>query len=249
MHSRFRIIPSGILFCLALFSVSLLLLSCTQVRGLGDGRYSSSTRPALRVAVPALTAQGTEHRIIKLPNMGVLGGLNLDTWITVFGTSEGPMAVSGHADLPAGWEWDANMSHPFAVNEEWVNLGGVPFFAQTTLEDERHNPFVEAQAEKTEHPAFWLVRSFQARFNNYHTKLILEYRERAPMELTNLAHIPFGQSNLLSDFAKRAEQAFSIDSRVNTQAETLSRIPGLHTRYLDAHFFGSASPIDNWRLP
>ncbi|MCR5813178.1 MAG: DUF4851 domain-containing protein [Desulfovibrio sp.] len=241
------------LFCLLFLLIQLL--GCQgqgQMRGLVEDQYISTSRPSFAVS-SKLPLLGCEKRLIKLADMGVMGGLGIETWITVYGQAQGPMAIVAHADLPRGWKWDANLSQPFNVHEDRLYLGDLPFFAQTFLSIPGKNPFVAEEAandgQAAKEPERWIIRSFSQRFNDDSSKIILEYRERLPKGVTSLTSLPYGHSDLIKDFARRAEACFTVS--LNPKADQgihFQTIPVLRSRYLDSHFFGTASPVGPLRV-
>lgn len=230
-----------------------LILSCTkaQQRGLNGSNYVSSTRPALEIIVKDLAVQGSNLENLKLDGMGVVGGLGLKTYLTLYGEKEGPKVIVAHADLPLGWEWDANLEHSLAVDKRVQTIGGIPFLAQTFLSILHKDAFSDeatTQAFKDQgRDDRFIIRSFSARFNNNTSKIIIEYREKLPQGIESLKSLPLGYDHLLKDFAERAEKAFSIRPPQLTEA-TITRkpLPLMRLRYLDEFFFGSASPISSW---
>ncbi|MBO4335958.1 MAG: DUF4851 domain-containing protein [Desulfovibrio sp.] len=240
------------LFCLLFLLVQLL--GCqgqSQMRGLVHDQYISTSRPQIAVG-STLPLLGCEKRTFKLEGMGSMGGLSIDTWISVYGSAQGPMAIVAHADLPRGWKWDANLSQPFNVHEDRLYLGEIPFFAQTFLSLPGKNPFVADetdQGQTAKQAPLWIIRSYSQRFNDDTSKIILEYRERLPEGVHSLSSLPYGQSDLLKDFARRAEQSFRLSSKPATvQNVRFQPIPCLRSRYLDEHFFGTATPVESLRI-
>ena len=238
-------------FCLMLLLAQLLGCQAqSQMRGLVNDQYISTSRPQIAVT-SHLPLLGCEKHIVRLEGMGAMGGLSVDTWITVYGSAQGPMAIVAHADLPRGWKWDANLSQPFNVHEDRLYLGETPFFAQTFLGIPGKNPFVadEAGDGQTEKAPLWIIRSYSQRFNDDTSKIILEYRERLPEGVHSLTSLPYGQSDLLRDFARRAEQSFRLSPKPEAvQNVRFQPIPCLRSRFLDAHFFGTATPIETLRF-
>lgn len=222
-----------------------ILASCQsgQIRGLADAAYVSSSRPAITLEAPSLPLQGCEQTIVKLNDAGVLGGLSMTAWITVYGTN--PMVVFGHTDLPPGWTWDAGMQQSFAQDTSVCTLGGIPFFAQTLLEHSRNNPFLAAK--KDEENTYWLVRNFSARFNANRTKLVLEYREKAPLGLESIETLPYGHADLLKNFAKRALSALTVTQGMRTSEQSRQKLPILRVHLLTERFWGTATANDYWR--
>ncbi|MBQ7607432.1 MAG: DUF4851 domain-containing protein [Desulfovibrionaceae bacterium] len=222
----------------------LLLLSCSgQERGLSGNAYYSSSKPAIALFARDLPVQGCEQKTIKLMDAGVLGGLPLSAWFTVYGTN--PMAIIGHTDLPLGWYWNPTMRQSFAVQEGWLDIGGKRYYAQTYLETPGKNAFVPK--EDTAQAETWLIRSFSACYNNNHSKIVLQYREKSPIPLTSLSSLPFGYATLLDDFKKRAETVFALQkTSANTQPSR--PIPVLNTQFIHENFFGPATAMGSWHL-
>ena len=242
--------PKLLIPCLVL---SLLVCACayTQKRGLLETRYVSTTRPAITVSATSLPLMGSEHLNLKLQDMGVIGGLPLDVWLTLYGEKEGPLLAVALVDLQPGWHWDANMQHSFSVDQFEEGFGGIRVFAQTHLSIPFKNPFRgedEARdlSEKNDADR-WIIRSYSARFNSDKTKLIIEYREKLPSAIQSLQHIPMGYDSYLKEFEERARKAVQLARTEEKPAELgYQTLPKMRTRFLDQHFFGTATPVFIW---
>ncbi len=228
-----------------LLVMAILLVSCHSglERGLSGNVYYSSSRPEISLTARDLAPIGCMQKNIKLMDTGVLGGLLVQAWFTVYGTN--PMAVIGHADLPPGWYWNPAQIRSFAVQEGWLDLGGKTYHAETFLESPGKNPFV-AHEEKAQAET-WLIRSYSAIYNNQHSKIILQYREKSPIPLVNLTSLPYGYASLLEDFKQRADKAFTLSAPADGALKT-AQIPFLHTQFIHENFFGKASATASWRL-
>lgn len=233
-----------LLFVLLLL-FSLGACSGVQKRGILDGAYVSSTRPAISVEVkdmPLLT-YGT-----GIPNLvwsSMLGGLPIQTWVAVYGMGAlNPMAIVAQAEVPNGWYWDSNMRQPFSVDEGVDIFGNVAYQACTYIANSRNDPFGElvagVKADGT--PQLWLVRNFAARYNFNSDKIILQYREPLPSGITTLTNMPYGHATLLGDFAQRARECFIVTEPPKNLANVKEQYSdSIQWQYMGQNFLGTVS--------
>ena len=107
----------------------IMLAGCVagQQRGLVGDTYVSSSQPALALKARDLPLMGSTMGASRLTSSGAMGGLIVDSWITVYGKGDGvsPLAIVAHGEVPDGWYWDGIMRHPFSIDEGVETIGGV----------------------------------------------------------------------------------------------------------------------------
>ena len=107
----------------------IMLAGCVagQQRGLVGDTYVSSSQPALALKARDLPLMGSMTGASRLTSSGAMGGLLVDSWVTVYGKGDGasPLAIVAHGEVPNGWYWDGIMRHPFSINEGVETIGGV----------------------------------------------------------------------------------------------------------------------------
>ena len=199
-----------------------LLAACqgVQQRGIANNAYVSTSRPALQVQVhgiPLLTAGAGTGRTY---DNGPLGGLLIDTWVAVYASGPtAPMAAVIHAELPDAWQWTTVYPRGRAVDVRTEMLGDKAYAACTYLQPTAMDPFAGLAGEPTEirdeaneepRPAYWLVRSFAAIYSHTQEKIVLEYREPAPRELTSSLYLDDMPKAELAAFRERALKTFSL---------------------------------------
>ena len=106
----------------------IMLAGCVagQQRGLVGDTYVSSSQPALALKARDLPLMGSTMGASRLTSSGAMGGLIVDSWITVYGKGDGvsPLAIVAHGEVPDGWYWDGIMRHPFSIDEGVETIGG-----------------------------------------------------------------------------------------------------------------------------
>ena len=114
----------------------IMLAGCVagQQRGLVGDTYVSSSQPALALKARDLPLMGSTMGASRLTSSGAMGGLLVDSWVTVYGKGDGasPLAIVAHGEVPDGWYWDGIMRHPFSINEGVETIGGVEFVGINT---------------------------------------------------------------------------------------------------------------------
>ena len=224
-----------------------VLWACGQAlqRGMADGAYISTARPAIMVQVrdmPLLTAgEGTANVFWT----GMLGGLPVQMWLALYGSGGlAPLAIVTQAQLPSGWYWDAIMRRPFSVDEGTAAFGGVTYDAYTYIVDPGADPFANFTGENAEGQR-WIARAFAARYYFNQDKIILEYREPLPEAITDLTALPLGYDAFLGEFAARAQAAFTVSPcPENIPPVQKSYIRGVEWQYMDQNYLGSISRND-----
>ena len=180
----------------------------------------------------------------------MLGGLNVDAWIAVYGKGDGngPLAIVAQGELDDPWNWNNALYHPFAIHEGADMLNGLGVETCTYMVSESRDaflPFMQPQAasaKKDEDKPVrrWIARAFACRTDFNKGKIILEYREPLPEGFTSLTSVPYGMSDVIPAFEERARQAFEVNMSpakpANIRQEYLS---GLNWQYLDERFWGT----------
>lgn len=216
-------------------------------RGMLGSTYVSTARPdiSIKTNLPLLTScQG----FCNLDWTGVLGGLSVEAWVAVYGQGGlSPMAIAAQAQVPSGWQWDADLRIPFSVDPGFEAFNGVTYEACTFLVDPARDPFgsLVTGVQPDGQPQLWMVRYFAARYNFNQDKIIMEYREPLPQGIVSLTALPYGQDDLLKSFAHRARQAFTV----GTVPENITGVKrdfadNISWRYMDQKFLGTASKLD-----
>ncbi|MCR5563379.1 MAG: DUF4851 domain-containing protein [Desulfovibrio sp.] len=236
-----------------LFLVSLAVLTacsltaCTlagQQRGVVDGRYVSTTRPAISVGIQnslPLTAAGRGNAYLK--EDAPIGGLPIDIWIATYGNAQKKaMAVIAQAEVPPNWFWDGDMRRPLSINERVEVIDGQAFQACTFTENISRSPFGRIASSATDSgPEVWVVRAFATRFNGDRDKIILEYREPLPTGITDIGTMPYGMGGFIAEFEERARKIFSIGLPPKEVIIPQTFAQGIQWQYMGKKFLGTAS--------
>ncbi|HJA76939.1 MAG TPA: DUF4851 domain-containing protein [Candidatus Desulfovibrio gallistercoris] len=236
--------------CVALLLFVLAGCTAAQQRGMAGDTYVSTSRPAFSAAAKQLPLLAAGFGRASLSESGVLGGLNVDAWIAVYGKGDGngPLAIVAQGELDDPWNWNNALYHPFAIHEGADMLNGLGVETCTYMVSESRDaflPFMQPQAasaKKDEDKPVrrWIARAFACRTDFNKGKIILEYREPLPEGFTSLTSVPYGMSDVIPAFEERARQAFEINMSpakpANIRQEYLS---GLNWQYLDERFWGT----------
>lgn len=240
-----------------------MLAACTagQQRGLVGDTYVSSSQPTLALKARDLPLMGSVAGTSRLTSSGAMGGLPIDSWITVYGKGDGvsPLAIVAHGEVPNGWYWDGIMRQPFSIDEGVETIGNLGFQACTYVVSARRDAFLPLEdpegarilAQDGTPPRRWLARMFANRFNFDTDKIVLEYREPLPDDITSITALPLGRADYIAAFEQRAREAFAAEP-VSIPASGMTRansLGALQWRYLDEIFWGTVSPYDrmDWR--
>ena len=241
----------------------IMLAGCVagQQRGLVGDTYVSSSQPALALKARDLPLRGSTMGASRLTSSGAMGGLIVDSWITVYGKGDGvsPLAIVAHGEVPDGWYWDGIMRHPFSIDEGVETIGGVGFQACTYVTSEKRDAFLPLEdpegarilAQDGQPPRRWLARMFANRFDFDSDKIVLEYREPLPEDITSITALPLGRADYIAAFEQRAREAFVVETSGIPAAGIMQQrgIGALQWRYMDETFWGTVSPYDrmDWR--
>lgn len=230
-----------------IFLLSAALIGCVGAlqRGMLGDTYISTARPAIALSVPSLplmlSGQGT-------PNMswtGMAGGLPIQVWLAVYGEGGlSPMAIVAQAQTPQGWYWDAQLSSPFSVDQGVTGFNGVSYQGWTFIVNPENDPFsgLYTAAHPDGQPQLWIARAYAARYNFNDDKIILQYREPLPQDITSLTELPYGRANFLQEFRERAANAFTVaDCPANPQNVKQSYANSIRWQYMNQNFLGSVS--------
>lgn len=227
--------------------MALLVAGCSQAlqRGMVGQTYISTARPAISIDVKNLPLMASGQGTANLFWTGMLGGLNIDLWMAVYGQGGlAPMAITAQAQVPDGWMWDGIMRRPFSVDDSVEVFNGVTYQACTFIVNPANDPFgsLVTGVKADGHPQMWMVRAYAARFNFNSDKIIMEYREPLPDGVTSLTALPLGQANLLAEFAQRARDAFTVGPcPPNPVGVVDGYIQGIQWKYMGQTFLGTAS--------
>ena len=233
-----------IAFSLLMLFLTICLSSCmsAQQRGMSGAQYVSSSHPSFTMGVvetlPLLSGgRGTT----KLTDCGVMGGLFADTWLATYGDMQnGPLAIIAHAELPQDWYWDGVTPHPFSVDAGLELINDMAFETWTYAINNRRNPFWQLSGSDDDNNGRWLVRCFAKRTDFDRGKIILEYRERMPENITSLTSLPLGFGDYLKEFAQRARNAF-VPAAYHGGSLSQGAASNIRWQYLNERFWGTIS--------
>lgn len=236
--------------CVALLLFVLAGCTAAQQRGMTGTTYVSTSRPAFSATAKQLPLLAAGFGRSSLTESGVLGGLNVDAWIAVYGKGDGngPLAIVAQGELDDPWNWNSALYHPFAIHEGADVLNGLGVETCTYMVSESRDAFLPfmrpqtASAKKDgETPARrWIARVFACRTDFNKGKLIFEYREPLPEGFTSLTSVPYGMSDFIPAFEERARQAFEVNLSPAKPAEIRQEyLAGLNWQYLDEKFWGT----------
>ncbi|WP_165065066.1 DUF4851 domain-containing protein [Desulfovibrio sp. ZJ200] len=238
-------------FCIVV--LLMLAAGCTgaQQRGMIGSLYVSTARPAISIEAKNLPLRTAGRSVVNLPWSSVLGGLPIRVWLAVYGATspQSPMAIVAQAEVPAGWYWDGIMRRPFSVDESVEIFDNVAYQACTYIVDGARDPFADLvkgqEAANGEKPLRWIARGFAARYNFNDDKIILEYREPLPAEITSLSALPYGQADFVKAFEQRAREAFSVGPLPSGALRIQQGYAqGVLWQYMDQRFLGTVSQYD-----
>lgn len=238
-----RAIPLAALICACLWGCSQALQ-----RGILGSAYVSTARPDISVQAASLPLLTYCQGICNLEWTGVMGGLPIEMWVAVYGQGGlAPMVIAAQAQVPPGWQWDSDMRPPFSVDHANEVFNGVAYDACTFIVNPQRDPFggLATAALPDGQSQLWLVRYYAARFNFNQDKIIIEYREPLPEGVTSLNALPYGQSELLSEFAQRAREAFVVGNAPAGITGVKRNFAGnIRWQYVDQKFLGTVSRLD-----
>lgn len=242
---RKRFVPA-----LALCLLLACAAGCSEAlqRGILDNNYISTARPSITVAVNNMPLMDSGQGFCNMYWTGMLGGLPVEMWMAIYGEGGlAPMAITAQAQLPQGWIWDGITPRPFSVDESTAAFNGVTYTAWTYIVDPAKDPFgaLATGVRPDGQPQMWIARAFAARYNFNQDKMIFEYREPLPAEITTLANLPLGYGDFLLQFAERAKNAFSVsDGPKNPAGVKKGYVQGIQWQYMGQGFLGTVSRND-----
>ena len=220
-------------------------------QGISGQNYVSRVRPAISIRAASLPlhsfARGTGT--LYRPQMT---GIPVKVQTAVYASgSDGPVAIAAHARLPEHkrWIWSTVYPRTGAIHEAEVTMGGMNMTAFTYLVPCRTDPFAGVVGEAVEggagkdgeaQPGFWVARHFAAPMNFRQDKISLEYREKAPAELTALSPIPYGMTDWLKGFEERAAKAFSVAAPENAADLQQCSMGSVRWHYMSDAWLGDA---------
>lgn len=217
-------------------------------RGMLGNAYISTARPSISLQARDMPLMLAGQGICSLFWSGMLGGLNIDVWLAVYGAGGlSPMAIVAQAQTPQGWYWDGIMRRPFSVDESVETFNGVAYQACTFIINPAKDPFGQlvTGVKPDGQPQLWMVRAYAARYNFDADKIILEYREPLPDGVTSLTALPLGQGDLLASFAERARKAFIVGpAPQNPTGVKTAFANAVQWQYMGQGFLGTASKYD-----
>lgn len=230
-----------------LLSFPLTLGACADAlqRGLMGQAYISTARPSITLEAKGMPLLTGGRGIASLEWSGMLGGLNIDVWLAVYGEGGlSPLAIAAQAQCPSGWYWDGIMARPFSVDQGEETFNGVSYQAWTYVVNPAEDPFggLVTGVKPDGSPQLWMVRAFAARYNFNNDKIILQYREPLPDGVTSLSALPLGQGALLMEFNQRAREAFQVAAGPkNPSGVTDPYANNVAWQYMGQGFLGTAS--------
>lgn len=235
--------------CLALLLFVLAGCTAAQQRGMSGDTYVSTSRPAFSASAKNLPLLAAGSGRASLTEAGVIGGLNVNAWLAVYGKSDGkgPLAIIAQGELDEPWYWNSALYHPFAIHEGADVIGGLGMETCTYMVSERRDAFLplmdpQAAAMKDDDKAparRWISRVFACRTNFNRGKIIFEYREPLPEAIQSLTSIPYGMSDVIPAFEERARQAFEVSLSPKPGEIRRDYLTSIDWQYLDEKFWGT----------
>ena len=235
--------------CLALLLFVLAGCTAAQQRGMSGDTYVSTSRPAFSASAKNLPLLAAGFGRASLTEAGVIGGLNVNAWIAVYGTSDGkgPLAIIAQGELDEPWYWNSALYHPFAIHEGADVIDGLGMQTCTYMVSKRRDaflPLMDPQAATVKDDdktpvRRWISRVFACRTNFNRGKIIFEYREPLPEAIQSLTSIPYGMSDVIPAFEERARQAFKVSLSPKPGEIRRDYLTSINWQYLDEKFWGT----------
>lgn len=239
--------------CAALLAVAVTGCTAAQQRGMQGDAYVSSTRPAIEVKVQNLPLRTFGSGTAALTSSGVLGGLPVQVWLAVYGKTDAksPLAVVAQAEVPSEWYWDSDTYKPFSINQGVEVFDNVGYQACTYIVDGAGDAFsglVAADAPDGEAKNIrWIVRGFAARYNFNYDKIVMQYREPLPADITSLSALPMGRGDFVKAFEQRARETFVVKAFSATDvAVRKAYANSIYWQYMGENFLGTVSKYDSY---
>lgn len=236
--------------CVALLLFVLAGCTAVQQRGMVGATYVSTSRPAFSATAKQLPLLAAGFGRASLTETGVIGGLNVDAWISIYGKGDGngPLAIVAQGELDDPWYWNNALYHPFAIHEGADVLNGLGVETCTYMVSESRDaflPFMNPQASSAKKEGEvptrrWIARVFACRTDFNKGKIIFEYREPLPEGFTSLTSVPYGMSDVIPAFEERARQAFEVNLSPAQSGEIRQEyLAGINWQYLNERFWGT----------
>lgn len=235
--------------CLALLLFVLAGCTAAQQRGMSGDAYVSTSRPAFSASAKNLPLLTAGFGRASLTEAGIIGGLNVNAWIAVYGKSDGkgPLAIIAQGELDEPWYWISALYHPFAIHEGADVLNGLGVETCTYMVSERRDAFLPlmdpraatVKEDGNQLSRRWIARVFACRTNFNRGKIIFEYREPLPEAIRTLTSIPYGMSDVIPAFEERARQAFEVNLAPKPGEIRQAYLTGINWQYLDEKFWGT----------
>lgn len=220
------------------------LLACGSLfRGFTGETLVSDAQPSLSVTVkmPMLTAgQITPYLYTDYGYQFPV------TFIAVYGVNENsPMAISTLSFTPNNWQWD-----PLSFNmvdspvTSYESFDGHNFEGSTHIINGAKDPFTILVAPQERLASiYWLVQryAYRAFFNK--AKIILEYREPLPSNLSEITKLSVTNPEIQA-FQQRAITAFIVSFNYKgVEKPTAPYLKGINSRMV-GNYLGSMSFIE-----
>lgn len=237
--------------CLALLLFVLAGCTAAQQRGMSGDTYVSTSRPAFSATAKNLPLLAAGFGRASLMEAGVIGGLNVNAWIAVYGKSDGqgPLAIIAQGELDEPWYWNSALYHPFAIHEGADVINGLGVETCTYMVSKTRDAFLplmdpkaaaSVREDEDKPSRRWIARVFACRTNFNRGKIIFEYREPLPEAIQSLTSIPYGMSDVIPAFEERARQAFEVNLAPKKPEEIRhAYLTGINWQYLDEKFWGT----------
>lgn len=237
----------GLLSFIAGLAAIILLSGCGQSlhRGMVGNTYVSTARPAISLSVKDMPLMLAGRGICNMEWTGMMGGLPVQVWLAVYGQGGlDPMAITAQAQLPTGWVWDGIMRQPFSVDDSVEVFNGVNYQGCTYIINSANDPFglLAPATQPDGQPQLWIARTYMARYNFNNDKIILQYREPLPSDITSLTALPLGRGDYLLAFAERARSCFIVAAPPANAAEATDGYANeIQWEKMGQNFLGSVS--------
>lgn len=237
---------------MAVLIISLSVLSgCKWAlqRGMLGDAYISTARPSISLSVKGMPLMTAGSGIASLNWSGEMGGLNILMWLAVYGEGGlAPMAIVAQAQAPENWYWNGIMNQPFSVDQTVEVFNGVDYQACTFIINPATDPFGQlVTGEQPDgQPQLWIARAYAARFNFNNDKIILQYREPLPADISSLTTMPLGYGSFLQEFAQRARSAFVVENPPANIGQVKREYPqGIQWQFMQQNFLGDVTRYEN----
>lgn len=226
-----------------------LITGCADAlkRGMIGDTYISTARPAITLSVKNMPLMLAGRGSAQLPWTAMVGGLPISVWLAVYGEGGlAPLAIVAQAQAPENWYFDDVSNKPFTVDQGTEVFNGVTYYASTFIVNPATDPFgaLVTGVKPDGEPQLWIVRHYAARFNFDQDKIIMEYREPLPDDITSLSALPLGRANYLREFAQRARESFVVATpESNPKEVTTGYANAVQWQFMNQRFLGTVSKV------